>query len=74
MNLKIWMICCIGVWAIPAQAQLSLQYAQGFRVDYFDAYRVVTVLAPGMEYKKSFSMSWCSAGTSRPMAMKVFRE
>ena len=49
MNLKIWMqmICCIGVWAIPAQAQLPLQYAQGFRVDYFDDYRVVTVLAPG---------------------------
>ncbi len=41
------MICCIGVWIIPVQAQLSLQYAQGFRVDYFDDYRVVTVLAPG---------------------------
>ncbi len=49
VNLKIWMqmICCIGVWAIPAQAQLPLQYAQGFRVDYFDDYRVVTVFAPG---------------------------
>ena len=45
--LKIWMIFCIGVWTIPVQAQLSLQYAQGFRVDYFDGYRVVTVLAPG---------------------------
>ena len=32
---------------MSVQAQLSLQYAQGFRVDYFDAYRVVTVLASG---------------------------
>ena len=45
--LKIWMICCIGIWTMSVQAQLSLQYAQGFRVDYFDDYRVVTVLAPG---------------------------
>lgn len=45
--LKIWMICCIGIWTIPVQAQLSLQYAQGFRVDYFDNYKIVTVLAPG---------------------------
>lgn len=41
------MICCIGVWTLSVQAQLSLQYARGFRVDYFDAYRVVTVLVPG---------------------------
>ena len=59
---------------MSVQAQLSLQYAQGFRVDYFDDYRVVTVLAPGVESGKRFSMSWCSAGTSRPMAMKGFRE
>ena len=51
MNLKIWMIFCIGVWAIPAQAQLSLQYAQGFSVDYFDAYRVVTVSGNGIQKK-----------------------
>ena len=51
MNLKIWMICCIGVWTIPAQAQLSLQYAQGFRVDYFDSYRVVTVSGNGIQKK-----------------------
>ncbi|MDE2799567.1 MAG: ABC transporter substrate-binding protein, partial [Gemmatimonadota bacterium] len=51
MNLKIWMICCIGVWAIPVQAQLSLQYAQGFSVDYFDSYRVVTVSGNGIQKK-----------------------
>ena len=49
LNLRIWMqmICCISVWTLSVQAQLPLQYAQGFRVDYFDDYRVVTVLAPG---------------------------
>ncbi len=51
MNLKIWMICCIGVWAIPVQAQLSLQYARGFSVDYFGAYRVVTVSGNGIQKK-----------------------
>ena len=45
------MICCIGVWTIPVQAQLSLQYAQGFRVDYFDDYRVVTVSGNGVQKK-----------------------
>ena len=64
LNLKIWMICCISVWAIPAQAQLSLQYAQGFRVDYFDAYRVVTVSGNGI--KKTFQYILVQRGHESP--------
>ncbi len=50
LKIKKWMlmICCIGIWGgvVPLQAQLSLRYARGFQVDYFDAYKVVTVRAP----------------------------
>ncbi len=66
MNLKIWLICCIGVWAIPAQAQLSLQYAQGFRVDYFDAYKVVTVFAPGSGTGEKFQYVLVQRGNESP--------
>ena len=68
LNLKIWiqMICCIGVWTIPVQAQLSLQYAQGFRVDYFDAYRVVTVLASGSGTQKKFQYILVQRGDKSP--------
>ena len=64
--LKIWMICCIGVCTIPLQAQLSLQYAQGFRVDYFDAYRVVTVLAPGSGTRKEVQYILVQRGHESP--------
>ena len=49
LNARIWMqvIFCIGICTLSVQAQLSLQYAQGFRVDYFDNYKIVTVLALG---------------------------
>ena len=64
--LKIWMIFCIGVWTIPVQAQLSLQYAQGFRVDYFDGYRVVTVLAPGSGTGEEFQYVLVQRGQESP--------
>ena len=64
--LKIWMIFCIGVWTIPVQAQLSLQYAQGFRVDYFDGYRVVTVLAPGSGTQEKFQYVLVQRGQESP--------
>ena len=68
LNLKIWiqMICYIGVWTIPVQAQLSLQYAQGFRVDYFDAYKVVTVLASGGGTQKKFQYILVQRGDKSP--------
>lgn len=42
-------LCLVGTWCawIPVGAEVSLQYAEGFRVDYFDGYKVATVLAPG---------------------------
>ena len=60
------MICCIGVWIIPVQAQLSLQYAQGFRVDYFDAYKVVTVFAPGSGTQEKFQYILVQRGDKSP--------
>ena len=66
VNLKIWMICCIGVWTIPAQAQLSLQYAQGFSVDYFDAYKVVTVFTPGSGTGEKFQYVLVQRGNESP--------
>ncbi len=68
LNLKIWIriICCIGVWTIPVQAQLSLQYAQGFRVDYFDTYKVVTVFAPGSGIQKKFQYVLVQRGHESP--------
>ena len=51
LDFRFWsrMLCCIGMcWtAIPVCAEVSLRYAEGFRVDYFDGYKVATVLAPG---------------------------
>lgn len=44
-------LCCIAVCgaAVPVEARLDLHYARGFRVDYFDAYKVVTVTRPDAE-------------------------
>ena len=51
LGFEFWtrLMCCIGVWsaAVPVHAQMTLQYAEGFRVDYFEGYKVATVLAPG---------------------------
>ncbi len=51
LNVRFWirLICCIGVCvaAIPVGAQMSLQYAEGFGVEYFDGYKVLTVVVPG---------------------------
>ncbi len=51
LNIRFWtrLVCCVGIWgaAMPICAQMPLQYAEGFRVDYFDGYKVVTVLEPG---------------------------
>ncbi len=66
VNLKIWMICCIGVWTIPVQAQLSLQYAQGFSVDYFDVYKVVTVFTPGSGTGEKFQYVLVQRGNESP--------
>ena len=53
LKVKRWMrfLCCIAVWGavVPIQARVDLHYARGFRVDYFDAYKVVTVTRPGAE-------------------------
>lgn len=60
------MICCIGIWTLSVQAQLSLQYAQGFRVDYFDGYRIVTVRAPGAEIQEPFQYILVQRGHESP--------
>ena len=51
LDSKFWtrLLFCIGMCgtAIPVSSEVSLQYARGFRVDYFDGYKVATVVAPG---------------------------
>ncbi len=51
LDFRFWtrLLCCIGMCgtAVPVSAEVSLRYAEGFRVDYFDGYKVATVLAPG---------------------------
>ena len=52
-NIKTFLqfLCCIAVCGavVPIEARLDLHYARGFRVDYFDAYKVVTVARPDAE-------------------------
>lgn len=65
-----WMyaVFCIGIWvaAIPVCAQLSLKYAEGFRVDYFDGYKVVTVVVPGSETGETLQYLLVQRGRKSP--------
>lgn len=67
---KIWLgtICCIGICVapIPVCAQVSLKYAEGFRVDYFDGYKVVTVVVPGSETGETLQYILVQRGGNSP--------
>ncbi|MCE2439016.1 MAG: ABC transporter substrate-binding protein [Candidatus Latescibacteria bacterium] len=70
LNVRFWirLICCIGICvaAIPVGAQLSLQYAEGFRVDYFEGYKVVTVVVPGTETGETLRYILVQRGSESP--------
>ncbi len=70
MKSKIWLgtICCIGICVapIPVCAQVSLKYAEGFRVDYFDGYKVVTVVVPGSETGETLQYILVQRGGNSP--------
>lgn len=70
LDSKFWtrLLCCIGMCgtAIPVCAEVSLQYAEGFRVDYFDGYKVATVLAPGTGERDTLRYVLVSRGGKSP--------
>ncbi len=48
-------------WPV-AGSQLSLQYAEGFKVEYFDAFKLITVLAPpGVDHPFQYILLPCGA-------------
>ncbi len=65
-----WMyaVFCIGICvaAIPVCAQISLKYAEGFRVHYFDGYKVVTVVVPGSETRETLRYILVQRGRKSP--------
>ena len=70
LNLGRWLrtLCYIGICGatIPVCAEMSLQYAQGFRVDYFDGYKVVTVRAPGSGTQETLRYVLVQRGQASP--------
>lgn len=62
------MLCYIGIWvaAIPGHAQVSLKYAEGFRVDCFDGYKVVAVVVPGSETGETLQYVLVQRGRKPP--------
>ena len=74
LNLGRWLrtLCYIGICgaAMPVSAQLSLQYADGFGVEYFDGYKVVTVLAPGSEPRETLRYVLVQRGRKSPDGYK----
>ena len=70
LNLRVWIytLCCIGICAtaVPLSARISLKYAEGFRVDYFDGYKVVTVVVPGSETGETLQYILVQRGRESP--------
>ena len=66
------MLCFIGVWSatVPVCAQVSLQYAEGFRVDYFEGYKVVTVVVPGTETGETLRYILVQRGRESPVGFE----
>lgn len=69
-NMRRWirMLCFIGICAtaVPLSAQVSLKYAEGFRVDYFDGYKVVAVVVPGSEAGETLQYVLVQRGRKPP--------
>ena len=65
-------LCFIGVWSatVPVGAQVSLQYAEGFRVDYFEGYKVVTVVVPGTETGETLRYILVQRGRESPVGFE----
>ena len=74
LNVRFWirLICCIGICvaALPVFAQVSLQYAEGFRVDYFEGYKVVTVVVPGTETGETLRYILVQRGRESPVGFE----
>ena len=70
LNLGRWIhtLCYIGICAaaMPVSAQLSLQYAEGFGVEYFDGYKIVSVLAPGSGTRETLRYVLVQHGRKSP--------
>ena len=70
VNLRRWIhtLCYIGICAaaMPVSAQLSLQYAEGFGVEYFDGYKIVSVLAPGSGTRETLRYVLVQRGRKSP--------
>ncbi|MDE3001109.1 MAG: ABC transporter substrate-binding protein [Gemmatimonadota bacterium] len=68
MHCFIW-ICAT---AVPLSAQLSLKYAEGFRVGYFDGYKVVTVVVPGTDTGETLQYVLVQRGRKSPDGYEEF--
>ncbi len=70
VNLRRWIqtLCYIGICAaaMPVSAEMSLQYAQGFGVEYFDGYKIVSVLAPGSGTRQTLRYVLVQHGRKSP--------
>ncbi len=70
VNLRRWIqtLCYIGICAaaMPVSAEMSLQYAQGFGVEYFDGYKIVSVLAPGSGTRETLRYVLVQHGRKSP--------
>ena len=70
LNLGRWIhtLCYIGICgaAIPVCAEMSLQYAQGFGVEYFDGYKIVSVRAPGSGTRETLRYVLVQRGRKSP--------
>lgn len=66
----IWFLCCVGVFGFAsvtkAQKQLPLKYAKGFQVEYFDGYKVVTVITPWPGAEESYQYVLVPKGGATP--------
>ena len=70
LDFRFWtrLLCCIGMCgtAVPVNAEVSLRYAEGFRVDYFDGYKVVAVVVPGSEAGETLQYVLVQRGRKPP--------
>jgi iron complex transport system substrate-binding protein len=67
----IWLLCCVGSLVGIAQAEgeareMPLRYARGFKVEYFDSYKVVTVMIPWPGSEESYQYVLVPKGAATP--------
>jgi iron complex transport system substrate-binding protein len=69
----IWFLCCVGILGQVGVAsaeelvrQMSLRYAKGFKVEYFDTYKVVTVMMPWPGAEESYQYVLVPKGAEIP--------